>query len=40
MGRTSSGIIIRLVCLGLCLQARQNPPRVTLLPVAGPGAGR
>ncbi len=41
MSRTSFGIIVLLFCLGPCLEARQDPPKVTLLPAAGgKGAGR
>jgi cyclase len=29
-------IVVLIVCLGLYLQAQQNPPKITLVPVAGP----
>jgi hypothetical protein len=34
--RKYSGIIVLIFCLGPCLQAQQNPPKITLVPVAGP----
>lgn len=36
MKRKYSGILILIFCLGPCLQAQQNPPEITLVPVAGP----
>jgi len=36
MKRISSGIIVLIFCLGPYLQAQQNPPKITLVPVAGP----
>jgi glyoxylase-like metal-dependent hydrolase (beta-lactamase superfamily II) len=34
--RKYSGIIVLIFCLGSYLQAQQNPPKITLVPVAGP----
>jgi cyclase len=34
--RKYSGMIVLIFCLGLYLQAQQNPPKITLVPVAGP----
>ncbi|MGD1010802.1 MAG: MBL fold metallo-hydrolase [Candidatus Aminicenantales bacterium] len=36
MKRKYSGIIVLIFCLGSYLQAQQNPPKITLVPVAGP----
>jgi glyoxylase-like metal-dependent hydrolase (beta-lactamase superfamily II) len=36
MKRKHSGIIVLIFCLGSYLQAQQNPPKITLVPVAGP----
>jgi cyclase len=34
--RKFSAVVVLIFCLGLCLQARQNPPKIALVPVAGP----
>lgn len=36
MKRIYSRIIVLIFCLGPCLRAQQNPPKITLVPVAGP----
>jgi len=36
MKRKYSAVVVSLFCLGFFLRARQDPPKVTLVPVAGP----
>ncbi|MBE3112043.1 MAG: MBL fold metallo-hydrolase [Acidobacteria bacterium] len=36
MKQKFSAVVVLIFCLGLYLQARQNPPKITLVPVAGP----